>query len=100
MINDHYEDTALVDEALSELSGQILLSVSAGPELNSCILKFDLEGWLHIWPSMDVDYVTEDDDQWGIFMKDRSSISYQMNGDITTEEAPTRPDGPFRTITR
>lgn len=76
------EDVSLVDEALSELDGQILLSAAPGEAPNSCVLNFDLEGSICMSPSPEID-----NDQWSIHEVGCEIISFDNNGKITIEAA-------------
>jgi len=74
-------EVALIEEALGELDGQILSSVSGGTVLSSCVLRFDLGGLLHIWPMPEID-----DDQWSIHEAGGRIISCDPNGRIITND--------------
>jgi hypothetical protein len=71
---------ALIEEALSELDGQILLSADPGEIPYSCLLKFDLGASLHIWPSPEIG-----DDQWSIYEFGGSILSCKTDGSIILE---------------
>lgn len=73
-------EVALIEEALDELDGQILLSATAGTVLNSCVLRFDLGASIHVWPSPEIN-----DDQWSVYEINGRIISCDTDGNMIVE---------------
>lgn len=75
------EEIALIDDALDELDGQKLLSVTLGSTPQAHTLNFDLGGSLHIWPSFE-NY----DDQWSLYDANGSIVIFKRDGTFVTSE--------------
>ncbi len=76
-VNSDTFDAVSLQEALKELDGQRLLSVSADASDGSCVLGFDLGASLTLRPNANVD-----DDQWSIHAADGSWITCGMDGSL------------------
>lgn len=76
-----------LDECLSGLEGQRLLSVYVEEATNSWTLAFDLGALLKIWPSSEIP-----DDLWSLYVWNGDIISCQNDGKLATERrnAPER----------
>lgn len=70
------------DECLRDLDGQKLVSVDSGIRQRSCAFRFDLGGFLEIWPSIEIP-----DDQWSLYSWDGDIVTCGNDGALTFEKA-------------
>ena len=71
---------SLADECLSDLDGQQLLAVDAGPRPNSTVFRFDLGAVLQVWPSAEIS-----DTQWTLKSRDGFVAFFGHDGSLRVE---------------
>jgi hypothetical protein len=84
------QDTNAVDmePSFEAMSGQYLVSARVDEATKTCTLEFDLGGSLKLWPRSGGDADLEpDEDQWRLYYKDESSVSYTNDGSIAVDPA-------------
>jgi hypothetical protein len=74
-----------LDECLTDLDGQRLVSIEAGKRPHSCVLRFDFGAVLEIWPSAEIA-----DDQWTLHVWNGDIAAYGHDGGLTFSKAQSR----------
>lgn len=73
------------DECLLDIEGQKLLFIEAGEKPNSCVLTFDLDAVLEIWPSAEIQ-----DDLWTLHARKGRIASFRHDGSLAFENVEPR----------
>ncbi|MBW0005450.1 MAG: hypothetical protein JO216_18405 [Hyphomicrobiales bacterium] len=89
-VSDHDVQAVKIDEALHELDGQKLLSVGFGEQASSCILRFDLGGFIHIFPYENYQHSGKDSETqlWSISHFNTQIVYLKADGTLTTYKLP------------
>jgi hypothetical protein len=80
VLNSNDPPGSSLDECLSDLEGQKLLSVDLEQTTNSWSFNFDLCGFLKLSPSVEIP-----DDLWSLYVWNGDVISCQHDGELVVE---------------